>query len=298
MVKVWFQAIRPFSLTASATPVLLGAAWVFYQGTPADWRLLPLIVLASLAVHAATNLVSDYFDYIKGVDKEDTYGSSRVIVDGLLPAGQVLVGGLILFALTAAIGLLFVMMRGWPILILGVVGIAGGLFYTAAPIGFKYIGLGDLMVFILMGPLMVIGSYLVLTGGYLHSVLWLSLPMGFLVAGILSANNLRDILHDSQAGITTTAGVLGHRLARYEYSGLIVGAYVSAAVMIAVGLLPLLSAIVFITLPLAVKAIQKGLASRPDQPAQIAAMDVQTAQIHLSFGILQIISLLIGGFLR
>ncbi len=298
MIKVWLQAIRPFSLTASAVPALLGAAWVFYQGTPADWRLLPLIVIASLAIQAATNLVSDYFDYIKGVDSKDTYGSSRVIVDGLLPAGQVLVGGLILFALTAAIGLLFVAVRGWPILALGVVGIAGGLFYTAAPIGFKYIGLGDLMVFVLMGPLMVIGSYLVLTGGYLQSLLWLSLPIGFLVAGILSANNLRDILHDSQAGITTTAGLLGHRLARYEYSGLIVGAYVSAAVMIAVGLLPLLSAMVFVTLPLAVKAIRKALASRPEQPAHIAALDVQTAQIHLLFGILQIISLLIGGFLR
>ncbi len=295
---IWLQAIRVFSLTASMIPVLLGAAWAAYEGTSADWRLMPLIVIASLSIHAATNLVSEYFDYIKNVDKDYTFGGSRVIVEGKLSARQTLLGGLFLFALTAAIGLIFIYLRGWPILMLGVIGMMGGIFYTATPVGYKYFGLGDLMVFILMGPLMVIGSYFVLTGTYNHNVLLVSLPVGCLVAAILSGNNLRDILHDTQAGITTTAGLLGHRFARLEYSILDMTAYLIVALLCILGTLPLFSLIVFCTLPLAYMPIRCALQSQPDNPAPIAALDVQTAKLHLAFGILLIISLIAGACMR
>ncbi|MBN2512638.1 MAG: 1,4-dihydroxy-2-naphthoate octaprenyltransferase [Sedimentisphaerales bacterium] len=295
---IWLQAIRIFSLTASIIPVLLGAAWVLYEGTSADWRLMPLIVIASLAIHAATNLVSEYFDYIKNVDKDYTFGGSRVIVEGKLSAQQTLLGGLFLFALTAAIGLIFIYLRGWPILMLGLVGMLGGFFYTAVPVGYKYFGLGDLMVFVLMGPLMVIGSYFVLTGTYNHNVLLVSLPVGCLVAAILSGNNLRDILHDTQAGITTTAGLLGHHFARLEYCALDITAYLIVIGLCILGMLPFFSLIVLCTLPLAYTPILSALKSQPDNPAPIASIDVQTAKLHLAFGVLLIISLVIGAFMR
>lgn len=298
IAAIWLQAIRVFSLTASIIPVLLGAAWVFYEGISADWRLMPLIVIASLTIHAATNLVSEYFDFVKNVDKDYTFGGSRVIVEGKLSARQILLGGLFLFALTAAIGLIFIYLRGWPILMLGVIGMLGGIFYTAAPVGYKYFGLGDLMVFILMGPLMVIGSYFVLTGTYNHNVLLVSMPIGCLVAAILSGNNLRDILHDTQAGITTTAGLLGHRVARLEYSVLNIAAYIFLIILCTLGILPVLSLIALCTLPLAYIPTRSALQSRPDNPAAIAALDVQTAKLHLAFGILLIISLIVGGFMR
>ena len=174
-LKAWIQASRPFSFTASMTPVFLGAVLVPYLQLPARWILLPLIVLASLFIHAAVNMVSEYFDYKKGVDRPDTHGGSRVLVDKLLTPKQVLIGGILLFGVTACIGLVFVTIYGWSILILGIVGMFGGFFYTATPVGYKYLGLGDLFVFILMGPLMVIGSFYVLTGKCLHDVLQISL---------------------------------------------------------------------------------------------------------------------------
>ncbi|MEN6307411.1 MAG: 1,4-dihydroxy-2-naphthoate octaprenyltransferase [Anaerohalosphaeraceae bacterium] len=295
---VWLQAIRVFSLTASIIPVLLGAAWAAYEGTSADWRLMPLIIIASLSIHAATNLVSEYFDYIKNVDKDYTFGGSRVIIEGKLSPRQTLLGGLFLFALTAAIGLIFIYLRSWPILMLGVIGMLGGIFYTAAPVGYKYFGLGDLMVFILMGPLMVIGSCFVLTGTYNHNVLLVSLPVGCLVAAILSGNNLRDILHDTQAGITTTAGLLGHRFARFEYTALDIAAYLIVIFLCILGTLPLFSLIVLCTLPLAYTPIRSALKSHPDNPAPIASLDVQTAKLHLAFGVLLIASLIFGAFMR
>ena len=295
--KDWVQVFRPFSYTAAVIPVLLGAALTVYLNETAAWWLLPLIVFASFFLQAGTNLVSEYFDYQKGVDRPETYGSSRVLVEKRLDSKQVLLVGLGCFALTACIGLVFVAQRGWPIFLLGVIGLLGGFFYTAGPVAYKYFGLGDLFVFCLMGPLMVIGSFFVLTGVYVHSVLLISLPVGFLVAGILSGNNLRDIGHDTQAHIHTTATVLGHRWARWEYVSLTLGAFLAVPAMIIFDVLPLWSLLTFLTIPPAVKNIRSALKSRPDRPEEIAALDVQAAQLHMPFGLLLIISVVLGGLL-
>ena len=292
-LKAWIQASRPFSFTASMTPVFLGAVLVPYLQLPARWILLPLIVLASLFIHAAVNMVSEYFDYKKGVDRPDTHGGSRVLVDKLLTPKQVLIGGILLFGVTACIGLVFVTIYGWSILILGIVGMFGGFFYTATPVGYKYLGLGDLFVFILMGPLMVIGSFYVLTGKCLHDVLQISLPVGFLVAAILSGNNLRDILHDTRANVRSTATVLGD-WAHFEYSFLILAAYGVTLGMIAMEILPLWSLLTLLTIPIAIKNIKAAFIQNPEQ---IATLDVHTAQLHLLFGVLLIISILLKAFL-
>jgi 1,4-dihydroxy-2-naphthoate octaprenyltransferase len=295
--KDWVQVFRPFSYTAAVIPVLLGAALTVYLKGAAVWWLLPLIVLASFFLKAGTNLVSEYFDYRKGVDRPESYGSSRVLVEKRLDPKQVLLVGLGCFALTACIGLVFVAHRGWPILLLGVIGLLGGFFYTAGPMAYKYFGLGDLFVFFLMGPLMVIGSFFVLTGVYGHSVLLISLPVGFLVAGILSGNNLRDISHDTQSHINTTATILGHRWARWEYIALTLGAYIAVPAMIIFDVLPLWSLLTFLTIPPAIKNIKSALKSHPDKPEEIATLDVQTAQLHMPFGLLLIISVILGGLL-
>ena len=189
----WIQAIRVFSLTASIIPVLVGAALAFALPVDADWRLFPLIFVAGVLYHAATNLINDYYDFRNCVDTADSRGGSRVIVDNILTPRQVLIAGRLMFAVGAALGLILVVIRGLPMLIIGVVGFLGGLFYTAKPVGYKYLALGDFGVFIFMGPMMVIGAFYALTGTYNNTILLVSLPVGFLVAAILSAKNLRDI---------------------------------------------------------------------------------------------------------
>lgn len=296
-VGAWVQVFRPFSYTASIIPVLLGAALAVYLEQSAQWILLPLIVIASVLLQGGTNLVSEYFDYKKGVDRPQTYGSSRVLVEQLLTPKTVLLVGLGCFVLTAAIGLVFIAIIGWPIFIIGVIGLAGGFFYTATPAAYKYFGLGDLFVFCLMGPLMVIGSFLVLTGGYSYKVLLISLPVGFLVAAILSGNNLRDIVHDRQAKINTAATVLGHRWARWEYTALITSAYIAMLTMVGFRILPLWSLLTLLTVPPAIKNIKTALQSCAGQPEAIVMLDVQTAQLHMPFGLLLIVSVLLGAWL-
>ncbi|HDS85475.1 MAG TPA: 1,4-dihydroxy-2-naphthoate octaprenyltransferase [Phycisphaerales bacterium] len=293
-LRVWVQAVRPFAFTASMTPVFLGAALALRSEQAVRWELFPLVVLASLLIHAGTNLVSDYFDFRKGVDRPETYGSSRVLVDGLLRPGAVLLAGLAAFAATAAIGLVFIAIHGWPILILGLIGMAGGFFYTALPVAYKYIGLGDLCVFWLMGPLMTVGAFLVLTGLWSWQAMAIALPVGCLVAAILSGNNLRDIADDSVAAIRTTAGLLGHRAARWEYAALVISAYILVVILIAMDLLPVWSLLTFLSLPPAMRNIRIALRSDPTTAHTLAALDVQSAQVHLLFGVLLIASVVLG----
>lgn len=291
------QAARPMLFTVSLIPVTLGAALALRQDEPVRWALFPLIALASVLLHAATNMLNDYYDFRKGVDGPDTLGSSRVLVDGLLTPRQLLLGGLATFAATAAVGLVFVAIHGWPILVLGLVGIAGGFFYTASPLALKYLGLGDLCVFILMGPLMVLGSFFVLTGHGSLEALVVSLPIGSLVAAILSGNNLRDIAHDTAASVRTTAGRLGRRWAQREYTAQVISAYVFIVILTAMRILPFGSLATLLTLPLAVRNIRLALTSRVETSHLLAAIDIQTAQVHLLFGLLLIASIVLGRWL-
>ena len=296
-LAAWLQATRAFSFPASIVPVAVGAVLAAHSETTVAWWLVPFVAVASVLMHAGTNMVSDYFDFEKGVDKDYTYGSSGVLVRGLLSPVQVLVGGLVLFAISCGIGLLFVALRGWPILMLGLVGLLGGIFYTARPVGYKYLALGDALVFTLMGPLMVIGSYFVLTDSFHFSVLIASLPVGCLVAAILHANNMRDIEHDREAHVRTVASLLGHDRARVEYYVLVGGAYVAVVGMILGSLVSPWGLLVFATVPLAAKNFRRVVHSQPSQPESIATLDVQTAQLHLAFGLLFSLAILLGALL-
>lgn len=296
--SIWIQAVRAFSFTASSVPVLLGAALALSYPGKVMWILFPVVFIAGILIHAATNLVNDYYDFKKGVDKDYTFGSSGVILNGLLPAKHILTGGFVLFGITAALGIILVVVRGVPMLILGLIGVIGGYFYTGRPWGYKYYGLGDFLVFILMGPLMVIGSYYALTGTYHHFVLLISLPVGFLVAAILQANNTRDIIHDKEAGVKTLENILGHKAAKVGYYFSVLAAYLSVVLMAIFKILPVWSLAVVLTLPLALKNMKKLAQSSPDEPGKIATIDVQTAQLHFAFGLLLIISLVVFHFLQ
>jgi 1,4-dihydroxy-2-naphthoate octaprenyltransferase len=160
------------------------------------------------------------------------------------------------------------------------------------------VALGDILVFILMGPLMVIGSYFALTGSFSPTVLYASLPVGCLVAAILHANNLRDITHDARANIKTMAMVLGVPAAKAIYVGLVAGAYLVVLVMVLAKLVTPLALAVLLTLPLALRNVKAVLASVPGNPESIAMGDVMSAQLHLAFCALFGIAILVGTFLK
>ena len=258
------------------------------------WWLFPFIALSSVSMHAATNLVNDYFDFEKGVDREDTKGGSRALPNGLLTPREVIRGAYLLYGLAALLGMVIIWVRGWPILLLGFLGILGGYFYTGGPMGYKYLALGDPCVFLLMGPFMVVGSHYALTGTWSPLALYFSLPIGCLVAGILCANNYRDRDDDGLSGKRTLANVLPPVLARFEYYGLVLGAYLAIGTIYAAGLSSALSLVVFLTLPIALGNIMVMVQNPKGQGDSIASLDVRTAQLHMAFSLLLTIALVAG----
>lgn len=296
--KAWIQAIRVFSFTASLIPCVLGAmlALLLAKG-PVLWYLLPFIVISSICLQAATNLIGDYYDFKKGADTPESLGGSRVLVDNLLQPKQLFSGGLFFFLLAVIFGLPIILSRGEVVLTLGLIGIIMGFCYTGWPVGYKYYGLGDFFVFVLMGPLMVVGSFYALTGTYTSTVLYASLPIGFLVTGILQANNLRDIIHDKKANVKTIAVIMGSGFAKAEYLFLIIGAYLVVITLVILKILPVWSLLVLLSLPPAIKNISAVKGVDANNTAGIKMLDVMTAQLHLLFGLLLSISLVLSKFI-
>src|ERR1700720_1421247 len=204
----WLQAVRAPSLSAAAVPVLLGTAVAMRDGYFHGWRLL-IALIGAIAIQAGTNLINDYYDFRSGADSHASLGPSMVIQRGLLTPEQVWRGGIVAFAIGASLGLVLVYLCGWPILAIGIPSIAAGYFYTAAPVSLAYVGLGEVTVFLFMGPAIVVGAYYVMALSFSWSALWASVALGFLVAGILHANNIRDIESDSVHSKHTLATMLG-----------------------------------------------------------------------------------------
>ncbi|MFN3782068.1 MAG: prenyltransferase, partial [Candidatus Kapaibacteriota bacterium] len=207
--KIWIRATRPFSFTASIIPVLIATTFALANNLTINWALFPVVLLGAVLFHIGANMVSDYYDYKFGVDAEDTYGGSGVLVEKLMQPKQVLAGGLLAFALGFLIGLILVYVRGYQVLLMGLGGLICGLFYTLTRKGWKYLALGDLAVFIAFGPLLFVGSFYSLTGTYNSDIILVSLPIGFLVVAILHANNTRDTVNDSRVKIKTLPMYLG-----------------------------------------------------------------------------------------
>lgn len=295
--SLWMQAVRPFSFTASLIPILIGMALAIINPIAViNWALFPIVLIGGILLQAGTNLVSEYYDLQKGVDRTDTLGSSRVLVDGLMEPKKVLRAGIFCFVATFLMGMILVQQRGLPIFILGIVGILGGMFYTGKPIGYKYLALGDILVFFLMGPLMVIGSYFSLTGLFSWDIFQISIPIGLLVTAIMHANNIRDIKDDTKANAKTMASVLGIKTAKIYYFALELAAYLTILSLYLIGTLEVWALIVFISIIPAIANMKEIAKAEVENPEKVMMIDVKTAQHHLLFGVLLIIGLILSKY--
>ena len=293
---LWLKAVRAYSYPASIVPVVLGAAFAWYETGRFDPFLFALALVAGVLYHTGANLINDYYDYRHRVDRQGTLGGSGVLVAGELAPRQVLLGAWVALGLGTGIGLWLVTLFGWPLLAIGLAGLAGAVFYTATPGSAKYHALGEPLVFVMMGVLMVLGAYLVQTGELAWNAVWVSLPVSFLVTAILQANDTRDIVDDRAAGITTLAILLGHERARDLYGGLLAATYLSALALAAARVTPWWSLVSFVTLPLAWKLHHHYRRHRTEEGTGLVGTIERTAQLHLLFGLLLAAGVVAGGF--
>jgi 1,4-dihydroxy-2-naphthoate octaprenyltransferase len=288
---VWWRAIRPYSLTASVTPVLVGTAAAAGRGVFHPAAFLATLVAAA-AIHAATNLVNDYYDYVRGVDAGQPIGPGGAIQRGELTPRTVLVGAIALFALGGGLGLWLVALRGWPILAIGVLSVLAGYAYTGGPLPLGYVGLGDITVFLFMGVIIVAGAAYVQTGAVLATAVWASLPVAALVDGILVVNNLRDLENDRARGKRTLATLIGRRATRWHALLLLAGAYVAVGVGVLQGRLPAGALLSVLTVPEA-REVWRVVRSTDDPLALTVGGVRGMAQLHLKLGLLLAAGLLL-----
>ncbi|MBI4233730.1 MAG: 1,4-dihydroxy-2-naphthoate octaprenyltransferase [Chloroflexi bacterium] len=283
LFQVWLRAIRLWSLPASIVPVLVGTALAFAQDQ-VDYLLFALTLLGSVLVQVGTNLVDEYADHVSGGSRGKVLAPYKVIALGLLSPGAVRLGVMVSFSLATLIGLYIVWVAGWPILVVCLASLAVAYFYSAGPKPLGNLGLGEPVVFLFMGPVMVMAAYYVQARGVIWEAFLLSLPVGFLVTAILVVNDLRDREEDAAAGKVTPVTLLGKPFAGTLFRLLVAGAFLSVALLIALdrGALPTLA--VLLALP---KALATARLVTPGQERPRLTLALQhAAGLHFQFGLL------------
>ena len=285
----WFLASRPWSFTMTAISVSVGAAHAAVDGY-FSWPLYILTLAGMIVLHAATNLMNDYYDVQNGVDTLDVSTAKyrpHPLLEGKLRPEQVRNGAYLLYGIAASAGIYFAATRGWVILVIGIVGVVASFFYTAPPFRYKYNALGEFSVFLMWGPLMVEGAYFIQRQSFSREALWISLPFGLLVALVLLINNVRDISHDRMKNVRTLPILIGRKNGVRLYVGLVILAYFAILWMSFLGPLRLWSLMVLVSLPLAFRLLRQMKREIP------LDADARTAQLDTAFGILLVASLIL-----
>jgi len=293
-LKNWVELTRPFSWTASIVPVLVGTALAWTEGHFQPGLFL-LTLVGSVLIQVGTNITNEIFDVKRGIDVLEKPTASKVILEGRIAPRTAHIAALGFLLVALGIGVYLSTVAGPVILVLALIGVLSGYFYTAEPLSLKYRALGVPLVFLTMGVLIVIGAYYVQTQTVDPAVVLLSLPVGFLVAAILHANDLRDIGDDSKVGTKTLSILIGAGPAAVVYYTLIVGAYLIVLWSVSLGQATPWSLIVLLSIPGALGVL--GKVRRGTDPENLAIIDILTAKLHLQFGVLLTLGLLIGGWM-
>ena len=247
----WMVIMRLPFLSATFVPIFAGAAVTSMLGYQVSWDWLGLTLLAGSLLHIGTNTSNDYFDHMSGTDalnynysNKGLNGGSRSIQMGLISPKGILIVAIVTFSLSAIIGVPLIMKSGLPILWLGLIGFFSGLFYTAPPFRFSSRkGMGELLIGLNFGPLMVAGSALVQTGQLLPEALLAGIPIGFLIAAVVYMNEFPDYDSDKATGKNTLIVVFGPEKARAGYVALVASAFASIVILAFNGTVPMLSLI-------------------------------------------------------
>ena len=296
VIAIWAQASRAWTLAMPFMSISVGTAAALRNGFFSPWTYVAA-ALGAVALQAGANMVNDYYDFVNGTDSADwnapeSFGPGLVIQRGFLHPEQVWWGGIVALAFGSTLGLILVAACGWPVLVLGLAGVAGAYFYTAAPLQLAYRGLGDLMVFTLMGPGYVLGAYYVQALSFSPAALVASLPMGFLCSGVLQANNLRDIENDRAHGKHTFAVLIGRKAAIAELICSDLGAYLATIAGVITKVLPWPALAVTITAPRAIDQIRL-VSPGADAESHNRAMN-RSGQLQFELGLVLVIAFILG----
>ena len=258
-IKIYLIATRPWSYSMTFISVILGNLVAFKEEN-ISLAAFFITLIGAVLIHGATNVLNDYFDtkYIVDTDKAPTTRyRPHPIIGGYLSKREVLIESLIMYFLAFICGLALLLFYSYKIIVICIMGLLVSVFYTGKPIALKYRALGELAVFIIWGPLMVSGAYIVQTDTFSLDALLISIPQGLLVALVLFANNARDIKYDESRKIKTI-GMLNGGVKNIKIFFLFLGlTYTYTLCMIIFNIISPIGVIVFLSFPVAVTLLKK-----------------------------------------
>ena len=225
-LKYWLLAMRPKTLAASVAPVVIGL--VLASSYVSIFNIYAYItLLCAILIQIGTNLANDYYDFKKGTDTKQRKGPTRMAQAGYIKPIQLKKVAITVFSFAFIFGLILVYQGGLPILIIGIISIICGFWYTAGPIALAYIGLGDLFAFLFFGPIAVGGTYYIQTLTLHSNVIVIGVGIGLLATALISVNNIRDIEEDKQNNKNTLIVRFGTTFGKIEYiSCLLLSSYI------------------------------------------------------------------------
>ncbi len=276
-VSRWLLATRAEVLTMTITSVLIGGLLARPQ-EPRQWFYLALTLVGVTLAHASNNMLNDYFDYKAGLDTPDyarVQYAVHPIVSGLMSERTLLRGAVVVTLIEGAIALYLTWVRGPLVLLFAVLGLLISIFYTAEPIRLKKIGLGELAVLIVWGPLMTGGTYLVTTGELPWWVWPATLPFALIVTTVLMGKHIDKLQMDAERGIRTVPVLLGERGARRFTQLLLLLFYPLVIAMVLIPaptpwgrILPLWTLLILLSIPRLVRVFKAYNRPKPGAPPE------------------------------
>ena len=190
----------------------IGILFAVYRTGNLEVHLLILTFLALLAVDMGTTAFNTYFDYMRGVDSADfTLEKDKLLLKGEYSPDRVLFLSLLLFAAAFFLGAALVAFRGWPVLVIGGLGMLTGFLYNGGPCPISRSPLGELFAGGFLGTGVIVVTYYIQTESLGWEIWAASIPSLLMIASILTVNNTCDIAGDRAAGRKTLSVLLGVR---------------------------------------------------------------------------------------
>ncbi len=292
-LKEWIIATRPWSFPASLMPVLVTIAYLYWAVGEINllfgiWALVGIVLF-----HAGGNTWSDYYDYQKGVDADDTFGAKTLTDKQFLPQ-EIRKLSILLLTVATLSGLALVYYTGLSLLWIGLLGALGTVLYPYL----KFHALGDLLIFVLYGVLPALGTSYVTVGAFRWETLWVVVPVALITVGILHINNTRDIHTDGRAGISTMAMLMGRKSSAYAYMAEMLVPFVWIAVSVILFDSPYCTLLTWLALPVAMGNVRAAAHFLKQGNEPINFLDERTAQLQLLFSLIYSISFVISRFIE
>ncbi|MCS7246659.1 MAG: prenyltransferase [Anaerolineales bacterium] len=302
VISKWLISARAAVLIMTFLSGAIAGLLAYQKGLFQFWPWF-LATLGIVLAHATNNLLNDYTDAARGVDRENYYRAQygpQPLIHGLMTKRQHLTYSAVSGGIALAIGLYLVFYRGGWTLALLLAGAFFVLFYTWP---LKYIALGEVAVLIVWGPLMVGGVYYVVTGVWDWYVVLASLPYALGVTGVIFGKHIDKWEMDKAKHIYTLPVLLGERLSRWTVLGLLVLQYLSVVYLVATGFFSPLMLVVFLAVPAFLRVLPVFLAPKPaekprDFPEVWPNYFVAAAFFHnRRFGLLYLAGLILSAVL-